>query len=108
MIFGNQRAKPITQVVMNLPNDAAEFLGTYFSASTSFSGKSYCYEHVKVKVIKHYPNSFILVADVFKGIFSGRCADNENMPMPRIHVYGFSKAQDPEFDFHAVIIDGSC
>lgn len=27
-IFSNQKVQSITQVVMNLPNDAAEFLGT--------------------------------------------------------------------------------
>lgn len=27
-VFANQTARPITQVVMNLPNDAAEYLGT--------------------------------------------------------------------------------
>lgn len=62
-VFTNQTAKPITQVVMNLPKDAAEYL------------------------------------DAFKGIFRGTSKDKEII-LPRIHVYGFSKAEDPEFDFH--------
>ncbi|KAL0443469.1 UNVERIFIED_CONTAM: tRNA (guanine(37)-N1)-methyltransferase 1 [Sesamum latifolium] len=49
-VFASERTQCITQVVMHLPKDAAEFLG------------------------KEYV-------------------------LPRIHVYGFSKAQDPEFDF---------
>nr|GEV91140.1 tRNA (guanine(37)-N1)-methyltransferase 1 [Tanacetum cinerariifolium] len=62
-IFKSKSSRPITQVVMNLPKDAAEYL------------------------------------DAFKGIF--RDADrNEELTLPMIHVYGFSKAEDPEFDFH--------
>ncbi|CAI9088611.1 OLC1v1022994C4 [Oldenlandia corymbosa var. corymbosa] len=62
-IFASEKARPITQVVMNLPNDAAEFL------------------------------------DVFRGIFRRHQKDKEH-PLPRIYVYGFSKAPDPEFDIH--------
>ncbi|XP_042949098.1 tRNA (guanine(37)-N1)-methyltransferase 1 isoform X3 [Carya illinoinensis] len=62
-IFASEKAKGITQVVMNLPNDAAEYL------------------------------------DAFRGIFRGR-PKNGDFTFPLIHVYGFSKAQDPEFDFH--------
>lgn len=62
-IFASEKAKCITQVVMNLPNDAAEFL------------------------------------DAFRGIFRDR-PKNGDITFPMIHVYGFSKAQDPEFDFH--------
>ncbi|TMW91893.1 hypothetical protein EJD97_013773 [Solanum chilense] len=65
-IFASEKARPITQVVMNLPNDAAEFL------------------------------------DSFRGIFRNKHADKQ-FTLPRIHVYGFSKAQDPEFDFHEKI-----
>ncbi|PIN23048.1 tRNA modification enzyme [Handroanthus impetiginosus] len=61
-VFASQRAQSITQVVMNLPKDAPEFL------------------------------------DAFRGIFQGNSLDTE-YTLPRIHVYGFSKAQDPEFDF---------
>jgi len=62
-IYSSQHVHPVTQIVMNLPNDAADFL------------------------------------DVFRGILrnsqSGlRCV------MPMIHVYGFSKAEDPEHDFN--------
>ncbi|KAL5228601.1 hypothetical protein ABZP36_016866 [Zizania latifolia] len=65
-IYSSQHVHPVTQVVMNLPNDAAEFL------------------------------------DVFRGI------SRNNQPglpcvMPKIHVYGFSKAEDPEYDFHESI-----
>lgn len=62
-IFTSKNALSITQVVMNLPKDAVEFL------------------------------------DTFRGLFRkrSRCS---GIPMPMIHVYGFSKAQDPEFDFH--------
>ncbi|XP_075521796.1 tRNA (guanine(37)-N(1))-methyltransferase 1 isoform X1 [Primulina tabacum] len=62
-VFSCQGTHSITQVVMNLPNDATEFL------------------------------------DAFKGIFKENNRDREFI-LPRIHVYGFSKAQDPEFDFH--------
>ncbi|KAF5192247.1 tRNA (guanine(37)-N1)-methyltransferase [Thalictrum thalictroides] len=62
-IFKSQKTRYITQVVMNLPNDAAEFL------------------------------------DAFRGIFNNR-PRAAGIPMPMINVYGFSKAEDPEFDFH--------
>ncbi|KAG9143750.1 hypothetical protein Leryth_026126 [Lithospermum erythrorhizon] len=60
-LFVGDRTKPITQVIMNLPNDAVEFL------------------------------------DAFKGIFYETL--KKNCILPKIHVYGFSKADDPEFDF---------
>ncbi|KAA8523816.1 hypothetical protein F0562_010239 [Nyssa sinensis] len=62
-IFASEKAQSITQVVMNLPNDATEFL------------------------------------DAFRGIFRKKTKDRD-FSLPKIHVYGFSKAQDPEFDFH--------
>ncbi|KAK9269441.1 hypothetical protein L1049_001215 [Liquidambar formosana] len=62
-VFTSQKAQSITQVVMNLPNDAAEYL------------------------------------DAFRGIFRKKPKDRE-YTLPMIHVYGFSKARDPEFDFH--------
>ncbi|XP_073301838.1 tRNA (guanine(37)-N(1))-methyltransferase 1-like isoform X2 [Primulina huaijiensis] len=62
-VFSCQRTHSITQVIMNLANDASEFL------------------------------------DAFKGIFKENNRDKEFI-LPRIHVYGFSKALDPEFDFH--------
>ncbi|OIT23842.1 PREDICTED: tRNA (guanine(37)-N1)-methyltransferase 1 [Nicotiana attenuata] len=65
-IFASEKTRAITQVVMNLPNDAAEFL------------------------------------DSFRGIF-GKRNKGTRFTLPRIHVYGFSKAQDPEFDFHEQI-----
>ncbi|XVE50430.1 hypothetical protein DITRI_Ditri01bG0161700 [Diplodiscus trichospermus] len=62
-MFSSEKVHSITHVVMNLPNDAAEFL------------------------------------DAFRGVYRGQPRDKEfNFPM--IHVYGFSKARDPEFDFH--------
>ncbi|OVA07970.1 tRNA transferase Trm5/Tyw2 [Macleaya cordata] len=62
-IFTSQKADSITQVVMNLPNDAVEYL------------------------------------DALRGIFRKR-SKRMGSPLPMIHVYGFSKALDPEFDFH--------
>ncbi|KAJ0983581.1 hypothetical protein J5N97_011836 [Dioscorea zingiberensis] len=62
-VFTGQRCYPVTQAVMNLPNDAVEFL------------------------------------DVFRGIFGSKLKA-DNCPLPKIHVYGFSKAENPEFDFH--------
>ncbi|KAF0919331.1 hypothetical protein E2562_029192 [Oryza meyeriana var. granulata] len=62
-IYSSQHVHPVTQVVMNLPNDAAEFL------------------------------------DVFRGI-SRNNQSGLTCVMPKIHVYGFSKAEDPEYDFH--------
>ncbi|KAL3821557.1 hypothetical protein ACJIZ3_007462 [Penstemon smallii] len=61
-VFASRRAQSITHVIMNLPNNAVEFL------------------------------------DAFRGIFKENYMDKE-ITLPRIHVYGFSKAQDPEFDF---------
>ncbi|KAL4554962.1 hypothetical protein LXL04_037572 [Taraxacum kok-saghyz] len=63
VIFKSQSSRPITQVVMNLPKDAAQYL------------------------------------DAFKGIFRDM-EMNKELILPMIHVYGFSKAVDPEFDFH--------
>lgn len=62
-MFASEKAQSITQVVMNLPNDAAEHL------------------------------------DAFRGVYRDRPKDGE-FSFPVIHVYGFSKARDPEFDFH--------
>ncbi|XP_019183341.1 PREDICTED: tRNA (guanine(37)-N1)-methyltransferase 1 isoform X1 [Ipomoea nil] len=62
-IFSSKKTRTITQVVMNLPNDAVDFL------------------------------------DVFRGLFRENHKYKDST-LPRIHVYGFSKAQDPEFDFH--------
>ncbi|CAH9138882.1 unnamed protein product [Cuscuta epithymum] len=62
-IFSSQKTRTITQVVMNLPNDAVDYL------------------------------------DVFRGLFRKNNKYKEPI-FPRIHVYGFSRAQDPEFDFH--------
>ncbi|KAE9621659.1 putative tRNA (guanine(37)-N(1))-methyltransferase [Lupinus albus] len=62
-MYASDKAHSITQVVMNLPNDAAEFL------------------------------------DAFRGIYKDKPRDEE-CTLPMIHVYGFSKATDPEFDFH--------
>ncbi|KAK9938286.1 hypothetical protein M0R45_015036 [Rubus argutus] len=59
-MFASDKAKSITQVVMNLPKDAA---------------------------------------NAFRGILRDRSKDEE-FTLPMIHVYGFSKAEDPEFDFH--------
>ncbi|KAJ3696062.1 hypothetical protein LUZ60_001439 [Juncus effusus] len=61
----------VTQVVMNLPNDATEFL------------------------------------DAFIGIFRNK-SDIDNLILPKIHIYGFSKSQDPEFDFHERINMALC
>ncbi|XXG71301.1 hypothetical protein AAC387_Pa07g0585 [Persea americana] len=64
-VFSSQRVESITQVVMNLPNDAVEYL------------------------------------DAFWGVFRGHPkTKHTDTTLPKIHVYGFSKAQDPEFDFH--------
>ncbi|CAA0815930.1 tRNA (guanine(37)-N1)-methyltransferase 2 [Striga hermonthica] len=65
-VFSSHRAESITQVVMNLPKDAAEFL------------------------------------DVFRGVFQ-RHDPGKRCNLPRLHVYGFSKAEDPEFEFEARI-----
>ncbi|CAL1352762.1 unnamed protein product [Linum trigynum] len=62
-MFTSEKAQSITQVVMNLPKDAVEYL------------------------------------DAFRGVFSDKRL-KEDYTFPTIHVYGFSKAKDPEFDFH--------
>lgn len=40
-IFASEKARPITQVVMNLPNDAAEFLGTQSFDNFNLKGLIY-------------------------------------------------------------------
>ncbi|KAL1203057.1 tRNA (guanine(37)-N1)-methyltransferase 2 [Cardamine amara subsp. amara] len=62
-MFSSEKGRKVTQVVMNLPKDAAESL------------------------------------DAFRGVYNERQRD-EGLSFPTIHVYGFSKAPDPEFDFH--------
>ncbi|KAL2331500.1 hypothetical protein Fmac_019081 [Flemingia macrophylla] len=62
-MYASDISRSITQVVMNLPSEAAEFL------------------------------------DAFRGIYKDRPEVGE-LTFPMIHVYGFSKARDPEFDFH--------
>lgn len=69
-MFANQHPYSITQVVMNLPNDAVEFL------------------------------------DAFRGIV--RKKPRPGCSPPKIHVYGFSKAQNPEYDFHERINMALC
>lgn len=44
---------------------------------------------------------FAPIADAFRGIYRNRPKD-EKLKFPKIHVYGFSKAEDPEFEFHEV------
>ncbi|KAG5570160.1 hypothetical protein H5410_059926 [Solanum commersonii] len=48
------------------------------------------------------PNDAAEFLDSFRGIFRNKHVDKQ-FTLPRIHVYGFSKAQDPEFDFHEKI-----
>lgn len=45
-----------------------------------------------------------MVADAFKGLF-GSYNSAKTFTLPKIHVYGFSKAQDPEFEFQEVVFD---
>ncbi|KAL8127197.1 tRNA (guanine(37)-N(1))-methyltransferase 1 [Apium graveolens] len=70
-VIGSSKVKCITQVVMNLPNDAAEYL------------------------------------DAFIGSF-GNYDNTKTFTLPKIHVYGFSKAQDPEFEFQERIRIALC
>ena len=44
----------------------------------------------------------ISLADAFRGIYRDRPEDAK-FTFPNIHVYGFSKARDPEFDFHMFV-----
>ncbi|KAK6946785.1 SAM-dependent methyltransferase TRM5/TYW2-type [Dillenia turbinata] len=73
-IFSSPKVRSIIQVVMNLPKDAAEFLGNAIE------------------------NRLLLVQDAFRGIFRNRTRDKE-VTCPKIPVYGFSKAEDPEYEF---------
>lgn len=43
-----------------------------------------------------------MVADAFKGSF-GDYTNAKTFTLPNIHVYGFSKARDPEFEFQEVL-----
>ncbi|XP_024028296.1 tRNA (guanine(37)-N1)-methyltransferase 1 isoform X2 [Morus notabilis] len=55
----------------------------------------------KIKVFNMDGRRFIIsmFSNAFWGILRGRTQEKE-FPLPMIHVYGFSKARDPEFDFH--------
>jgi hypothetical protein len=44
-----------------------------------------------------------LFIDIFRGILRNRQA-GQPCVMPKIHVYGFSKAEDPEYDFNEVSV----
>lgn len=55
--------------------------------------------HLLQKIVDYMFFSF---PDVFKGVFINRSKDDASCIFPKIHVYGFSKSQDPEFDFHEV------
>lgn len=44
---------------------------------------------------------FATPADAFRGIHKDKKREDIRN-LPTIHVYGFSKARDPEFDFHQV------
>lgn len=46
-----------------------------------------------------------LFLDAFRGILRDKSLD-QKFALPLIHVYGFSKARDPEFDFHEVWLPG--
>ncbi|XXG71210.1 hypothetical protein AAC387_Pa07g0514 [Persea americana] len=50
------------------------------------------------------PISFLMTengTNAFWGVFRGHPkTKHTDTTLPKIHVYGFSKAQDPEFDFH--------
>ncbi|KAI7997108.1 tRNA (guanine(37)-N1)-methyltransferase 1 [Camellia lanceoleosa] len=80
-MFASQKAQSITQVVMNLPNDVAEYLeyvAIFKIADTSIQLFS---------LSIFYP----IIADVFRGIFRTKPKQRE-ITLPKIHVYGFSKA----------------
>ncbi|KAK1325303.1 tRNA (guanine(37)-N1)-methyltransferase 1 [Acorus calamus] len=62
-MFSSPRPHSITQVVMNLPNDAVKFL------------------------------------DAFRGVLKKKHMAKGSR-LPKVHVYGFSKSKNPEFDFH--------
>lgn len=111
-MFASNKAHSITQVVMNLPNEAAEFLGCLFLCDYSF----FIYKILFYMPIQHIfsskkKNSWLLglisgcfassPADAFRGIYKD-IPKNGEFTFPTIHVYGFSKAEDPEFDFHEV------
>ncbi|PKA52631.1 tRNA (guanine(37)-N1)-methyltransferase 1 [Apostasia shenzhenica] len=51
------------------------------------------------QVVMHLPNDSIEFLVAFQGIYKTR-ERGEECSLPRIHVYGFSKADNPEFDIH--------
>ncbi|KAH7544234.1 hypothetical protein JRO89_XS15G0133800 [Xanthoceras sorbifolium] len=100
-IFVSDKAHSITQVVMNLPNNAAEYLGVLFISPLNFL-------FVFILAIVGFFRSNRWedgggeegwAADAFRGVYRDRPRDTQ-FKFPTIHVYGFSKARDPEFDFH--------
>lgn len=69
--------------------DGRRFIETIFASE---KGQSI------TQVVMNLPNNGTEFLGAFRGIFQRNHPDRE-YKMPRIHVYGFSKAQDPEFDF---------
>ncbi|XP_021288023.1 tRNA (guanine(37)-N1)-methyltransferase 1 [Herrania umbratica] len=70
--------------------DGRRFINAMFS-----SEKAHSITHVVLNLPKDAAE--FLVA--FRGVYRDQPSDKE-FSFPMIHVYGFSKARDPEFDFH--------
>ena len=109
-MFTSDKAESITQVVMNLPNDAAEFLGGLLLSGTTCSSLLFEIESAELPRFHSILSELLQsskfwlsyhLPDAFRGIFRKKSRDKQ-LKLPMIHVYGFSKAQDPEFDFHQV------
>ncbi|KAI4374726.1 hypothetical protein MLD38_012688 [Melastoma candidum] len=69
--------------------------GRRFVRSIFSSDKAMSITHV----VMNLPNSAVEFLDAFKGIYQDK-PKAMVQTLPVIHVYGFSKAEDPDFDFH--------
>lgn len=69
--------------------DGRRFIETIFSSET----------HSVTQVVMNLPNNAVEFLDAFHGIYRNKSTDRK-LSLPMIHIYGFSKAEDPEFDFH--------
>ncbi|KAJ8428546.1 hypothetical protein Cgig2_003794 [Carnegiea gigantea] len=115
-VFSSEKGHSITQVVMNLPNNGVDFLGkaAYIMRTSVFQWDPqlvneatlnldiHCWAELfdEKKLASLCTNNLFLsshITDAFQGIFRDR-PRHKKFTLPMIHVYGFSKAEDPEFD----------
>ncbi|GAB2278038.1 hypothetical protein Dimus_012737 [Dionaea muscipula] len=71
--------------------DGRRFIDALFSSAKA---------HSITQVVMNLPNDGTEFLGAFRGIFGRDRSYGKKRVLPVIHVYGFSKADDPEFEFH--------